>query len=377
MTSSAQNRHSPTQLFAGLKLERFTLKRRLGQGAFGQVWLASEKSGLGFERPVALKFLLDPMSRHGFKALVREARVASLLRHVNVVAIHSVEMRNDVPFLVMEYVEGLNLSQLGKGLVRNGMSIPRSALVELGIGICDALDHAWSGMRPDGNQLRIVHRDLKPSNVMLSTDGTVKVADFGMAKLLSDLSTTHTGVQRGTPAYMSPEALDGRREDAPVSDLWALGVVLFEFCTEKRFVDPTADLLDMAETVRSRSLDLEISQVEARFPEMAPLCRELLVRDPSLRIQTAREAGHKLRGLRRITPRGGDLVQYSRLLGRVGVMDGKKSSPDVLNAMSDEAGKYAPVPHANDLTKTADPFSPPAGPGTIRLTTDGSTLESD
>jgi len=359
-----------TQLYAGLTLDRFELRRRIGQGAFGQVWLASEKSGLGFERPVALKFLLDPMSRHGFKALVREARVAALLRHVNVVGIHSVEMRNDVPFLTMEYVDGVNLSELARRLTRLDQPLPRSALIELGIGICDALDHAWTGLRPDGQQLRIVHRDLKPSNVMLSTDGTVKVTDFGMAKLLSDLNTSHTGIQRGTPAYMSPEALDGRREDAPVSDLWALGVILWEFAAGRRFVNPTDDLLTMANIVRTRDADWEIAKVEAKFPDLAPLVRDLIQRDPALRIQTAREAGHKLRNLRRVV-NGGDLVQYARLLSRLGALTSSRlpSLPDA-DSSDDYTGNYAEIPAANDLTKTSEGFTLPVGPGTVVLTHD-------
>jgi len=339
---------APMQLFAGLKLERFKLKKRLGQGAFGQVWLAAEQSGLGFERPVALKFMLDPMSRHSFKALVVEARISALLRHVNVVAINSVEMRQDVPFLVMEFVDGMNLSQLARGLKKINMSIARSALVEVGIGISDALDHAWSGERPDGQPLRIVHRDLKPSNVMLSSDGTVKVADFGMAKLLSDISTSQTGAQRGTPSYMAPEFLEGGRDYAPSSDLWALGVILYEFATERRFIDPSSTLLQLANTVRNRDPDLEVEQVAKRFPELAPLVRELLQRDPALRIQSAREAGHKLRALRRVTE-GGDLVQFTRLLERMQVMGSKPAPAD---ADEHDSGLESLVPGANDNTVT-------------------------
>jgi serine/threonine protein kinase len=303
---------------------------------------------------VALNFMLDPMSRHAFKALVVEARVASLLRHVNVVAIHSVEMQSDVPFLVMEFVEGVNLAQLARSLVGIDMPIPRSALVEIGIGICDALDHAWSALRPNGHALRIVHRDLKPSNVILSRDGTVKVADFGMAKLLSDLSTSQTGQQRGTPAYMAPEFLDGRKDYAPTSDLWAVGVTLWEFCTEKRFIDPKASLLELAHTVRSRDPDLEIREVQNRFPELAPLLRDLLQRDPALRIQSARETGHKLRALRRVT-RGGDLVQFARLLERMNVMGAGAIRPD---ADGDEPDGPSLVPRANDNTVTATGFTP-------------------
>ena len=314
---NAPSDRTPT-LVPGRRLGRFVLIRSLGQGGFGQVWLASEHSGLGFERPVALKFVIDPMSRLGLQALVIEARIAALLRHVNVIAVNSVELHQNVPFLVMEYIDGGNLAHLARELIRAGLAFPRSVLVEIGIGIADALDHAWNALRPDGSPLRVVHRDLKPANVMLSRDGTVKVADFGMARFTSDLRSTQTGRRKGTPSYMAPELFSGKRNYGPASDLWSLGVILWELAAMRRFVPNSDDLLAVAEKIRHGDPEREVAQVEGSFPELAPMLRRLLQRDPRLRVQTAREAGHLFRSMRKRTV-GGDLSQFGRLLERSGI----------------------------------------------------------
>jgi ABC-type transport system substrate-binding protein/serine/threonine protein kinase len=206
-------------LFAG----RYELAELLGSGGMARVHRARD-TRMG--RTVAVKTLLpelasDPDARRRF---AREAQAAGALNHPGIVTVHDQdEIRTDeqvVPFLVMEYVRGSTLAQL----VREQVWFPPERAVRIACDILDALAHAHSR--------GTVHRDVKPANVMITTEGAVKVADFGIARVLhtADARLTATGSAIGTPSYMSPEQINGIEVDAR-SDVYAVGCVLTELLT--------------------------------------------------------------------------------------------------------------------------------------------------
>lgn len=207
-------------LFAG----RYRLAELLGSGGMARVHRAYD-TRMG--RTVAVKTLLaelagDPAARGRF---AREAQAAGALNHPGIVTVHDQDETADgdtvIPFLVMEYVPGSTLAQL---LHDQGSLAPDQA-VRIACDMLDALAHAHSH--------GTVHRDVKPANVMITEEGTVKVADFGIARVLhSGARLTATGSAIGTPSYMSPEQINGADVDAR-SDVYAVGCVLFELLAGK------------------------------------------------------------------------------------------------------------------------------------------------
>jgi serine/threonine-protein kinase len=192
--------------------ERYVPQRKLGGGGMGEVWLATDTL---LNRPVALKYLIanDKIHKDFF---LSEARTLASLNHPNITFIYDAKFdpKQDAFYLVMEYVEGQSLANL---LERWSGPLPAEIVLDVMNGVLQALQYA--------HEKGIVHRDIKPANVMLQKEG-VKLTDFGIAGLISLLSEGADYLV-GTPAYMSPEQIDGHGLDGR-ADLYSLGVMLFE-----------------------------------------------------------------------------------------------------------------------------------------------------
>jgi len=303
----------------GEQLDRFRLERLLGRGAFGQVWLAVDEGGFGFEKRVALKILDDMTNEDRVEALIREARICAGLNHPNVIDVYGVGQVDEAVFIVMEFVEGETLAALWRDLEFLEVPFPRSIICDLGIAVAEALHHAWTARDTKGRPLNIVHRDLKPANIMVSVRGVAKVGDFGVAKALPEPTDTVSGRLKGTPSYLAPEVWQGTRDFRPTVDLWSLGVILWELTTAKRFLGKKVKVLQIFDILTSRSPVDEAAQVEAHFPQLAPIVKGLLQREPDDRYQTALEVADALREIRQELGPGGDLLQFMRLVraGRV------------------------------------------------------------
>ncbi|MET7650051.1 protein kinase [Streptomyces sp. NPDC005486] len=201
---------------------RYELAEAVGRGGMGEVWRATDRE-LG--RTVAVKVLPPELTRHEeFRVRFRrEARTVASLNHRNVAVLHDVgEDTTDgetTPFLVMEFIEGRTLTDV---LADGAFTVERALAV--GRDIADALAHSHAQ--------GLIHRDIKPSNVMLTSEGGVKVLDFGIAKVVAETTTrlTATGMTVGTPAYLSPEQLTGEPVDGR-SDQYSTGCLLYELLT--------------------------------------------------------------------------------------------------------------------------------------------------
>ncbi|HVQ28618.1 MAG TPA: serine/threonine-protein kinase, partial [Vicinamibacteria bacterium] len=162
---------------------------------------------------------------------LREAQAAARLTHPNIVTIYELGEADGALFIAMELLEGTDLAQLTAG--RSPLSLDQK--VRIVVDICRGLDYA--------HKQGVFHRDVKPANIRITTDGTVKVVDFGIAQVSEAASLTRTGVVLGTPSYMAPEVLEGARFD-PRADMWAVGVILYELLAGRRpFEGPTITAL--------------------------------------------------------------------------------------------------------------------------------------
>jgi len=280
-------------LTSGSKLGSYEIQSPLGAGGMGEVYRATDTK-LG--RDVALKVLPAEMAQdpERLARFRREAKTLAQLDHPNIVTIYSVEEADGIHFLTMQLVEGLPLDRL---IPETGQ--PMEQIVEIATALGDALAAA--------HEKGIVHRDLKPANVMVSTDGRVKVLDFGLAKdvraanmndatMTSD-SRTQIGVVMGTPAYMSPEQTAGRPLDHR-TDIFSLGVLLHEMATGRRPFEGSSS----AELVSAILRDTPPSVTDLRpdLPsDLARIVRRCLEKDPRHRVQTARDVSNEFRDLLR------------------------------------------------------------------------------
>ena len=203
------------------RLGRYRLERELGRGAMGTVYLAEDPT---IGRQVAIKTLPlqeyyeDGEQEQVAKRFLQEAEAVGRLSHPNIVAIHDAGQEHDLAYLTMDYVAGESL----EAWVEKKNLLPVREVLEIAAQVADALDYAHAS--------KVVHRDIKPGNILYDRDsGTVKITDFGVARIL-DNQRTRTGTVLGTPSYMSPEQVSGAKINGQ-SDLFSLGVTLYQLLT--------------------------------------------------------------------------------------------------------------------------------------------------
>ncbi|MBI3881179.1 MAG: serine/threonine protein kinase [Verrucomicrobia bacterium] len=265
---------------------RFLLKKSLGRGGMGMVWLALDTN---LDSLVALKFI-DGSSRWdeaARKNLRREARRCQKLSHPNIVRLHDLhEVEGQTPFLSMEYVEGPTFTFWQAS--QSGLVLPWETLSPLVGQLCDALGYAHN----EG----IVHRDLKPSNLMLDARQRLKLADFGISAPLNDSHTKATGpLIAGTPAYMSPQQMEGVKPEV-TDDIYALGALLYTLLTSKPPFwsgNVTHQVLHCAPTPLTQRL-VEFSLTNYVPPSVEATILACLDKDPKKRPQSATETAQRL-----------------------------------------------------------------------------------
>jgi serine/threonine-protein kinase len=273
---------------------KYEIQKRLAVGGMGEVFLARQTGIPGFERWAILKSLLPDMAEQqsAIDEFLDEARVAATLNHPNVISIFEVGLWEGTYFIAMEYVDGDNLSGLRRAALSVGNAMPFPLIAKVIKDAAEGLDHAHRALDLSGKPLSIVHRDVSPQNIMVRRDGVTKVVDFGIARAANRSTRTKTGTTKGKIAYMPPEQLRGHEVDGR-SDQYALGVVLWELCANKRLFVGDTDV-DIINAVLSK--DIESPRVtEPEVPELLEgICMKMLSRDPDQRYASCAHAAADL-----------------------------------------------------------------------------------
>jgi serine/threonine-protein kinase len=280
------------------RIGRFVIRERLGGGGMGDVYSAydTELTRMVAIKVLGRKYASDSLSKRRF---LREAQMASLLNHPNSATIYEIGELSGVPYIVMEFVEGDTLSER----LAAGGPFPIDQIVAIGSQVASALEEA--------HDKGVVHRDIKSSNIILTSRGSVKILDFGLAKptpigekmrqKASDI--TEPGVLIGTITYMSPEQASGNGEVTHLSDIFSLGVVLYEMTTGKLpFDDDT-----YFKIISKITNDVPVRVAELRPdapPALAAVIERAMQKCPADRYPSAKALERDLRDMIAKAPEG-------------------------------------------------------------------------
>ncbi len=345
---------------------KYELLERIAVGGMAEVFRAESCSIGGFRKPVALKRVLPHLSGDAeFVSLfIQEAKLTVSLAHGNVVQVFDFGRIDSTYFLAMELVEGPDLTRVLTRQGRRGRPMPAEVALYVVAAVLRGLSHAHGRRDRRGQPLGIVHRDVSPHNVLLSHEGEVKLADFGIATAAAQVSLTRPSMRLGKFAYMSPEQARGEPVDHR-TDIWAAGVTLWECLTGRRLFfddDPSVILA----RVREPRVPPPSTLNPALGPRLDGLVASALAEDPEHRPSGARLFGADLQEeLQRLSP-GFDDIDLSRYL--VELFDGDFGPRAVLPAPPSAVPKARPRLDTRADSSAPTRFQEPAlGPGRPEL----------
>jgi hypothetical protein len=270
---------------------KYTLIRKLALGGMAEIFLALQKSMAGFEKLIVVKRVLPHLAKDQafIELLLHEARVAATLNHPNVAHIYDVGEADGQFYIAMEHIHGEDLRSIVRQMKKvNETSFPLEHAIAIVLGCCAGLSYAHERANLDGEQMNIVHRDVSPQNILVTFTGDVKLVDFGIAKAgRSHMEDTGSGQLKGKVPYMSPEQAQGLPLDGR-SDVFSLGVILFELCTGKRLFRganemETLKMIVEGEYPKPRALNPNLPE------RLEKIILKSLEKDLANRYQSARE----------------------------------------------------------------------------------------
>jgi eukaryotic-like serine/threonine-protein kinase len=349
---------------AGNHLGRYEIIKTLAKGALTDL-LVGRASGMeGFQRYVAIKLLRAEFAKQPstFESFVNEARLAAVLHHHNIVQVHDIGEDGGQPYFAMEYVHGVDLRTLLAKLAKRNEQLPLQHVVSVVASAGAALHHAHEQKGPDGQPLGIVHRDVSPGNVLVGFDGNVKVVDFGIAKASLKTIQSDAGVLKGQAPYMSPEQCAGKAVDRR-SDVFALGIVLYELATVRRLFKGANEFLTMSAVVNAEVP--KPSQYRRDIPpQLESIMLKALARDPSQRFQTA---GEMSLALDKVASSVGVGASTTALANYMRLQFGDQKEPWLTPAtpIHDEEDDYSEVTEV-DFDGPASGLAPPPSEAALR-----------
>ncbi len=256
---------------------RYRLLKKLATGGMAEVFLAQQKGLEGFEKLLVIKRILPHLAddQEFVSMFLNEARIAARFNHPNIVQIYDLGKEEDTYFIAMEFIHGEDLGRIMRKAWQARAWIPVPIALRIIASVCEGLYYAHTKTDEHGNPLKVVHRDISPQNIIVSFDGNVKVLDFGIARAADQVSTTRSGAIKGKYAYMSPEQASGKVVDHR-SDIFAVGLVLFELLTGMRPLKRENDIMTLKAAVDCRFP--RCSEVANVAPEVDPLVQRALAK---------------------------------------------------------------------------------------------------
>jgi serine/threonine protein kinase len=320
---------------------RYRITERVAAGGMAEVFRGVAESLQGFKKNIAIKRILPALTQNKkFVAMfLDEARLSLLLQHTNIVQVFDIGHSDDTYFIVMEYVDGVDLKALTEWRRKINRRIPIAHSLYITMEICKGLSYAHELQNPEtGKPLGIVHRDISPPNVLISKQGEIKVVDFGLAKATSQIETTDPGVVKGKMSYLSPEAARGEEVDAS-ADIFAVGILLYEMLTGKRLFYGETDYqtVELVRNAKVPPIKPQNPQVE---PELEDIVRKALAKRKEDRFVTPTDMQDALaqysysRGLKVISRDIAELVRQCLDDRASQSSDGKK--PSIIDHMLQE-----------------------------------------
>jgi serine/threonine protein kinase len=261
---------------------RYQILEKLGQGGMGEVYKALDTQT---QRFVAIKQLRSQIANDAtiLERFKREGQALSDLNHPNIVKMLDMIQEGSGYFLVTEFIEGGDLSTLLSEVGK----LPVQQALKMGLELADALSRA--------HHLGIIHRDIKPANVLIANDGTLRLTDFGVARMASEERLTGTGIAVGTLDYLPPEAVNGDPVDAR-ADLWSFGVMLYEMLTGQRPFTGSTTMIMLTSILQAEVKDIRDYSQEAPAA-LNELIQQMLQKDRSKRTRSARQVGAALEAI--------------------------------------------------------------------------------
>lgn len=220
----------------------YRVTERLESGGMAEVFRGEATSVAGFKKQVAIKRVLPHLASNEkfIRMFLDEARLSARLSHANIVQVFDIGRVENTYFIVMEFIDGVNLKHLVENLRNKRQPFPAALACHIAIKVCEGLQYAHHLHDPDGQDLHIVHRDISPPNVLISRQGEVKIVDFGLAKAAHSVEKTEPGVVKGKFSYLAPETAMGQEADAQ-ADIFAVGIMLWEMLAGRKLFQGETD----------------------------------------------------------------------------------------------------------------------------------------
>lgn len=273
-----------------MSLRKFEILEMIAKGGMAEVYRAQTAGPEGFAKELCVKKILPHLTEDDkfVKMFINEAKLAASLNFANIVSVHDLCVSaNREYFIVMEYVNGKDLSDIIRAAQMANQKIPAEVICYIGREVCRGLTYAHSKRNSSGEPLNIIHRDVSPQNILCSFMGEVKITDFGIAKASINANQTAVGILKGKYGYMSPEQAHGKELDQR-SDIFNLGIVLYELLVRERCFAGSSDYSTL--NLMREAVVTPPTRIDGDIPkDLEKIVLKALSRKPQDRYQTAEE----------------------------------------------------------------------------------------